>query len=411
MTKSKIFCGDNVYKSAVARIEWVFDTFSEVCISFSGGKDSTVLLHMAATIARKRKKKISILFIDWEVQFSQTIEHVTKMKELYDDVTKEFFWIALPLKTVNGVSQLQPEWIAWEPDVPWVRTPPEYAITSEQYFPFYRSAMTFEDFVRDFGYWFAGRKSTVILTGVRADESPNRYMSITTLRKLRYADDKPWTTASPEGTYYSAYPLYDWKTQDIWIFHAQSTAIYNSLYDLMYRAGVPLRKMRICEPFGPEQRKGLWLYHILDADMWAKACYRVCGAAAGAIYANESGEFYAVNKKMTKPAGFTWQRYALYLLDSMPKLTAEHYTNKIFVYIRWCEKHGYPNGLPEEQENDTGYKDIPSWRRICKTIIRNDYWCKTLSFSPNKSHTYERYKKRIEQKRKEWGFCHDGKGF
>ncbi len=52
------------------------------------------------------------------------------------------------------------------------------------------------------------------------------------------------------------YPLYDWKTADIWTWFAKSGEPYNPLYDLMYQAGVPLRYMRICEPFGPEQRQG-----------------------------------------------------------------------------------------------------------------------------------------------------------
>lgn len=71
------------------------------------------------------------------------------------------------------------------------------------------------------------------------------------------------------------YPLYDWKARDIWIYHARTGAIYNPLYDLMYRAGVPLRNMRVCEPFGPEQRRGLWLYHILEPETWARMCVRV----------------------------------------------------------------------------------------------------------------------------------------
>ena len=84
------------------------------------------------------------------------------------------------------------------------------------------------------------------------DESLNRFMGLESQRKLRYADDTPWTTASPEGFYYTMYPLYDWKARDIWIYNARTRAIYNPLYDLMYRAGVPLRNMRVCEPFGPD---------------------------------------------------------------------------------------------------------------------------------------------------------------
>ncbi|NGK53836.1 phosphoadenosine phosphosulfate sulfotransferase, partial [Escherichia coli] len=44
----KKFTGENVLRAATARIEWVLDTFPSVCLSFSGGKDSTVLFHLAA---------------------------------------------------------------------------------------------------------------------------------------------------------------------------------------------------------------------------------------------------------------------------------------------------------------------------------------------------------------------------
>lgn len=32
---------------------------------------------------------------------------------------------------------------------------------------------------------------------------------------------------------------------------------------------MPPRYMRICEPFGPEQRQGLWLYHVIEPERWA----------------------------------------------------------------------------------------------------------------------------------------------
>lgn len=74
----------------------------------------------------------------------------------------------------------------------WVRQPPDDAITDMSYFPFYRYAMTFEEFVPAFSSRFAGNRCGVaILTGVRADESLNRFMGLVSQRKLRYADDKP----------------------------------------------------------------------------------------------------------------------------------------------------------------------------------------------------------------------------
>ncbi|MGU6119661.1 hypothetical protein ACV16U_26365, partial [Escherichia coli] len=65
----KILTGEDVLCAAVHRIEWLFETFSSVCLSFSGGKDSTVLLHLTADVARRKKRRFSVLFIDWEAQW------------------------------------------------------------------------------------------------------------------------------------------------------------------------------------------------------------------------------------------------------------------------------------------------------------------------------------------------------
>lgn len=404
MSKSKkVLLADNVFHAANKRIEWVFDNFSQVCVSFSGGKDSSVLFHLMADIARRRNCQFDVLFVDWEVQFQHTIQHIAQMKQCYSDVVGRFYWVALPLTTVNGVSQQQPEWISWEPGTEWVRTPPADAITDQNFFPFYQYAMTFEEFMPAFSRWLAGDKGLVTLTGMRADESLNRFLALASQRKIRYADDKPWTTVSRDGFYCTAYPLYDWKTRDIWIYNGKFKAAGNPLYDLMYRAGVPITAMRVCEPFGPEQRRGLWLYHILEPETWSRVCSRVSGANSGAIYAHQNGSFYARNKAMTKPGHLTWQEYAMFLLASMPEKTAERYKNKISIYLKWYTERGYPENIPDEQDKDLGGKDIPSWRRICKTLLKNDFWCRTLSFSPNKSQHYSRYLERIKKKRQMWG--------
>lgn len=105
----------------------------------------------------------------------------------------------------------------------------------------------------------------------------------------------------------------------------------------MYQAGVPLRHMRICEPFGPEQRQGLWLYHVIEPDRWAAMCARVSGVKSGGIYAGHDNHFYG-HRKILKPEHLDWQEYALLLLNSMPEKTAEHYRNKIAIYLHWYQK-------------------------------------------------------------------------
>lgn len=282
---------ESVLQATEQRIQWVLDNFSRVCVSFSGGKDSTVMLHLTAQAARLQGKKISVLFIDWEAQFSCTIAHCEKLRALYADVVETFYWVALPLTTQNALTQYKPQWQCWEPGADWVRQPPPWAITHPGYFSFYQPGMSFESFVSHFAERFSQRRPAAVLVGIRADESLNRFMAISSQRKQRFADDKPWTTSAPGGHAWYIYPLYDWKTADIWTWFAKSRQSYNPLYDLMYQAGVPLRYMRICEPFGPEQRQGLWLYHVLEPERWAAMCQRVSGAHSGGVYAGHDNQF------------------------------------------------------------------------------------------------------------------------
>ncbi len=323
------------------------------------------------------------------------------MRTQYRDVINQFWWVALPITTQNALSQYQPEWQCWEPGISWVRQPPPDAITSTCYFDFYQQGMTFEAFVRDFAEWYARRRPAAVMVGIRADESYNRFLAIACARKQRFSDDKPWTTVAPGGHAWYIYPLYDWKTADIWTWFAKTGCAYNPLYNLMYQAGVPPRYMRICEPFGPEQRQGLWLYHVVEPERWAAMCARVSGVRSGGIYAGHDNHFYG-HRKILKPDHLSWQEYAMLLLDSMPQQTAEHYRNKVAVYLHWYQKRGMSD-LPDTQEGDIGSKDIPSWRRICKVLLNNDYWCRALSFSPNKPKHYQRYSERMKSKRNEWG--------
>lgn len=389
----------NVLDATTERISWALTNLPKVCISFSGGKDSTVMLHIAAQQARKYHKKICVLFIDWEAQFSATINHVEAMRAQYQDVIDDFWWVALPLTTQNSLSQFEPEWQCWQPGTAWVRQPPPDAITRTDYFPFYQTGMTFEAFVRKFADWFASNRPAAMLVGIRADESYNRFLTIASARKQRFADDKPWTTIAPGGHTWYVYPIYDWKTADIWTWFAKTQLSYNPLYNLMYQAGVPFRYMRICEPYGPEQRQGLWLYHVIEPERWAAMCQRVSGAQSGGLYAGQDNQFYG-HRKLDKPANHSWQSYALFLLESMPQKTAEHYRNKIAVYLHWYQKKG--EEIPDTQHGDIGSKDIPSWRRICKVLLNNDYWCRMLSFSPTKPEHYQRYNSHMAKKRKEW---------
>lgn len=391
--------GMNVYQAAIERIEWAFDNNERVYVSFSAGKDSTCMLHMCCDEARKRGVKIGVLLIDLEGQYRLTIEHAQKMREYYADCT-EWFWVCLPIHLRNAVSVYEPFWKCWdkEAEKQWIRPMPDDCIKDLDYFDFFEDGMEFEEFVPLFGEWYSQGKPTACFVGIRADESLNRYRTIASKYKTP-KDGKQYTTMVTPNVC-NVYPIYDWATRDDWIYQGKNPdKPYNQLYDYMHLAGLTIHQMRICQPYGDDQRRGLWLFHLIEPDTWARVVARVNGANSGAMYINETGNINGY-RKIGKPEGHTWKSFALLLIKSMPPKTQEHYKNKIYVFIKWWEKRGYPDGIPDEADKNMETKrNVPSWRRVCKALLRNDYWCKGLGFSQQKSTAYNRYLERIKRNR------------
>jgi len=170
----------------------------------------------------------------------------------------------------------------------------------------------------------------------------------------------------------------------------------------MQQAGVPLANQRICQPYGDDQRRGLWLFHLIEPQTWAKVVARVNGANSGALYIQENGNINGYNK-ITKPDGHTWKSFAEMFLNSLPPKTKEHYENKILLFRRWWIERGYSPDIPDEAEYDLEQKrDVPSWRRVCKSLLRNDYWCKGLGFSQHKSEAYQKYLDLMRRRKTKW---------
>ena len=397
--ETKKYIGTNVLIETRKRISTIFDDFEKVYVSFSGGKDSSVTLHLVMDEAIKRDRKVGVLLIDLEAQYTETIIHSIEMYELYKENIIPF-WICLPISLSNAVSNFEPRWKCWDEDKKelWVRYKPQNCISDVNYFEWFIDGMEFEEFVPLFGEWFAGDSKSAGFIGIRADESLNRFRTICTIKKETHKDLR-YTTKVTENNY-NAYPIYDWKTRDIWIYHAKfKDRIHNKVYDLMNKAGVPLSQQRLCQPFGSDQRRGLWLYHILEPQTWYKLLVRVNGVHSGATYVQETGNVSGYNK-ITKPLGHTWESFFKLIFNTMPKVTQEHYISRFRSFIQGWKRRGYQDGIPDEAplvlEN---YYWVPSYRRMCKVLLRNDWWCKGLGLTQPKSEAYGKYLE-IKKKRK-----------
>ena len=404
LPRTKQPIGISVLEAARLRIKKAFDEVEIVCVSFSAGKDSTVMLHLIAEEARIRKVKFHVLIIDLEAQYKLTIDHAERCRKEYQDCS-EWHWICLPISLRNAVSVYQPQWVCWDETASkqWVREMPENVISNPKYFDWFVPGMEFEEFVPLFSKWLSSGKTMASFVGIRSDESLNRFRTIYSAKKERF-QNLCYTTLVSENVY-NFYPIYDWGTADLWHWHSlNKNASYNKLYDLMHQAGLSISQMRICQPYGDDQRRGLWLFHIIEPQTWGKIVARVNGANSGAMYVQESGNMTGY-KKVTLPAGHTWRSFCDLLLNSLPQKTAEHFRAKIDVFRKWWMDRGYQNGIPDEADPRLeAKKDAPSWRRVAKSLLRNDYWCKGLGFTQHKSGSYERYLKMMKNRRKhdEW---------
>lgn len=78
---------------------------------------------------------------------------------------------------------------------------------------------------------------------------------------------------------------------------------------------------------------------------------------------------------------------------------------KIGEYVRQWEGRGYEAGIPDEAPAELERNGlVPSYRRICIAILKNDHPLKTLGFTPTKSKYYGILKRiEIDARPKKYG--------
>lgn len=375
----------SVFDATRQRLDFTYKNFSKVYVSFSGGKDSGLMLNMAIeAAARHNRLPVNVLIIDLEAQYNHTVDYIKRMVSRPEI---KAYWVCLPIRLRNSVSQYQSHWICWDEEKypVWVRDYPDHpsVIKDCSYFPFFKKAMEFEEFVLAFGKWFSNGTDTACLVGIRSNESYNRFRTIANFEKKRY-QRKQWSTGISSNLY-NFYPIYDWTVKDIWIANGRYGYDYNKIYDLMYRAGLSLHQMRLCQPYGDDQRKGLYLFKILEPDVWGRVVGRVEGANFGNRY-TEHNRIALASFKTYLPPGHTYKSYSHFLLSTMPVYLREHYLKKIAKFLDYWRKQGYEDDIPETSDPQLeAQRKAPSWRRICKVLLKNDYWCKGLSFAQTKN--------------------------
>ena len=82
----------NVYELAQERLDVIFREFDTICVSFSGGKDSGVLLNLCIDYIRRNRlnRKLCVFHMDYEIQYSMTIDYVDRVLEANKDILEVY---------------------------------------------------------------------------------------------------------------------------------------------------------------------------------------------------------------------------------------------------------------------------------------------------------------------------------
>ena len=406
----------NVYQLAQERLDIIFKEFDNVYVSFSGGKDSGVLLNMCIDYIRSHKlnRKLGVYFMDYEVQYKMTIDYVERIFEANKDIL-DVYRICVPFRVATSTSMYQSYWRPWEEDKKdiWVRPMPNDATTADN-FPGFKPEMWDYDFQLYFASWLHEKKKairTCCLVGIRTQESFNRWRCIYQTPKMLLYHRYIWT-CKINNDIYNAYPLYDWRTSDVWVANAKFGWDYNHLYDLYYKAGVSIERMRVASPFIGEAIESLSLYKAIDPDMWGRMIGRVNGVNFAGIYGSPHA---TARNKIKLPKGYTWKSFMFFLLSTLPEETRNGYLRRLDVSIKfWRNKggclsdeviqklidakipieivdksnyktHKHPVRMEYQEDIDIPeFREIPTYKRMCICILRNDHACKYMGFSPNK---------------------------
>lgn len=423
----------NVYDAAKERIDWIFKTFPRIYVSFSGGKDSGVMLNLVIDYMRKNniKRKVGVMILDNEANYEYSIEFMRRILDANQDIL-DINWCCMPITLPCTVSQYAVEWQCWgnRDKSRWIRPMPDmsYVVNWENHkFPFFWEDMMYDEFWDKFGDWYAQGQRCACLIGIRTVESLNRYRAIMNTRK-QSLEKRIWTKKNTDYVY-NCYPIYDWKTEDIWTANARFDWDHNSLYDIFYKAGVPVHKMRVASPFMSESKSSLGLYRVIDPHVWAKLCARVQGANFLATYGKQLGY-----RSFKLPPGHTWKSFVKFLLDTLPKEVSENFKMRFVQSIRYWGRvgqtvsdktleelkgsaiqikengttpHGRKNKLRiriQKYPDHTDFlscnnSEVASWKRFAITILKNDHTCKYMGFAPTKEQALrqrqimEKYKK------------------
>lgn len=183
---------------ALSEIEEAVAEARQPYVAVSGGKDSTVLLHLSRQVA----PTIPAIWSDDELEHEDTVTFLRTIRPL----------------VVRG-HDTHAGWFTTWTDEPFWREPVPGSIA----IPGTCTA------------WSSTAGYDLVLLGLRRQESARRRMLMTMHGRRFRALDGQWRCS----------PLAHWTTDDVWAYIGSRDLAYNPVYDRLTRIGVPREQQRV----------------------------------------------------------------------------------------------------------------------------------------------------------------------
>ena len=344
----KAYTGQNVYDALQERLRFVFEEFDNVYVSFSGGKDSGLLLNLALEFQRKHfpEKRIGVFHQDFEAQFTATTEYVERTFDAIEGEV-EPYWVCLPMATRTALSSYEMFWYPWDDETaggvgaPSCRSGRTSISLQNNPMTTYRYKMHQEDLAQASSAGGTARRTAAARRCACWASGPTSRCTATAASSTRRHGYRGacWITGQFKNVW-SASPLYDWSVaRRVARLRAVRIRLQPPVRPVPHGRRLARPDARGVSPFGDSAKDSLNLYRVIDPRHLGEAG----GAGAGGQLRRPSTGARKPWATATwrSPQGHTWKSFTFFLLETLPVRLRENYVRKFKTSIEfWYETGG-----------------------------------------------------------------------
>lgn len=340
----RIYRQKNVLTASKERMSLIFDMYENISVSVSGGKDSSVLFHLAYQEAIKRNRIIDVVFIDQEAEYQNSIDTVRYISTLQNVNMK---WYQVPFNMTNSASYEQDYLKCWDGNNLREFEPNSIKDIGS------KKELSWEKLLPEIEKQY--KEPTAQLIGLRSNESLNRYRAVV---KNPAVNNINWSSKTSNEKLINFYPIYDWGFDDVWRYIYDENIIYNKIYDYQFAKDYHKDEMRISCLIHEKSYRCLCDLPEFEPETFEWLCKRLKGIDTAMRYAKEK-QMYSNEKLPTHYKN--WFEFRDFLLENHPNKKQKERFEKRF------ENHPKREDVYKQQ---VGQLLINDWENI--TDVKTD---------------------------------------